>query len=65
MANFQAEQLRDIDVQGMGVRLRANLLAEVRAAMVRARLDPEQITGRQEQLESLLAGANLTNVALR
>jgi hypothetical protein len=65
VADFQAAQLRDIDVRGMGVRLRADLLSEARAAMERSKLSAGEIDARREQLERLLAGLNLTNVALQ
>jgi eukaryotic-like serine/threonine-protein kinase len=65
VAEFQSAQLSDIDVPGMGVRLRADLLTEARAAMEHAKLDESQIASRSAELEKLLAGANLTNVALK
>jgi len=65
VADFQASQLRDVDVQGMGARMRQDLLAEARAAMKRAKLDPSDIEARGAQFEELLAGVNMTNVILK
>jgi tetratricopeptide (TPR) repeat protein len=56
VAEFQASQLRDLDPQVMGARLRDDLLAGLRAAPD----SPERT-----QLAGLLAAVNLTDVALR
>lgn len=65
IAEFQAAQLRDVDAARMGVGLRADLLAEVGAAMQRRHQSDQEIAAGQAQLDELLAGANLTNMALR
>jgi serine/threonine protein kinase/tetratricopeptide (TPR) repeat protein len=58
VAEFQAAQLRDLDPQLMGALLREDLLAGVRD-------DPPGSEARRAQLSALLAGVNLTDVALR
>ncbi len=65
VADFQASQLRDIDVELMAVGMREDLLTEVREAMERAGLDEAAAAERVGELEELLAGANLTDVALK
>ncbi len=65
VAEFQASQLGDIDVELMAVRMREDLLTEARAAMERAGLDEASAAERAGEMEELLAGANLTNVALK
>src|SRR5207302_738434 len=60
-----AEQLRGIDVQEMGNRLLKDLLGAARASMRQAKLEPAEIKQRRRQLEALLAGVNLTDVALK
>ncbi|HET9185343.1 MAG TPA: tetratricopeptide repeat protein, partial [Solirubrobacterales bacterium] len=58
VAEFQAAQLRDLDPQLMGALLRDDLLAALRA-------DSPEAQRQHDQLADLLAGINLTDVALR
>lgn len=64
VARFQAAQLSGIDAASMAEELRQGLVAEVRAAHSRAGLDPAAIESRVQELEALIAEANLTNVAV-
>ncbi|MBL8878007.1 MAG: tetratricopeptide repeat protein [Phycisphaerales bacterium] len=64
VADFQAEQLSDIDARKMGAEMRAKLLEEARLAMERSALDDDEVESRTAQLDELLAGVNLTNIAL-
>lgn len=65
VAQFQAAELRGIDPETMGRRLRDDLLAEARLGMERQRIPVDQIEQKQAQLSRLLADANPTNVALK
>ncbi len=64
VASFQQEQLSGIDAQTMGVRLRAALLENARAAAERSKLPPEEMNERMEELERLIAGSDFTGMAL-
>ena len=64
VAEFQAKQLSEIDVPLMGVRLRNDLLAEVRAAMERVGADKTVVDKRISTFEGLLPGVNFTDLAL-
>jgi serine/threonine protein kinase/Tfp pilus assembly protein PilF len=64
VSDFQASRLRDIDIELMAVRMREDLLAESRNAMKRAGYDEAAAAQRAGELDELLAGVNLTNVAL-
>ena len=64
VADFQARQLSGIDVSLMGIRLRKELLASVRAASERAQQSDQATEERVAQLEKLIAGADLTGVSL-
>ena len=63
VASFQAEQLSGIDVPLMGVRLREDLIENVRSASDRAQLTPEQAGVRIREAEALLAGIDFTGMA--
>src|SRR5262249_37511139 len=65
VAEFQAAQLKDIDVEAMGKRIRQDLLVDASGGLKRAGASTEDITAKQEQLSRLLADANPTNVALK
>ena len=62
VSEFQASQLSGIDVPLMATRLRKDVLDEARNAWDAAKVDASEIEDRVEQLESLLAGANFTDV---
>ena len=64
VADFQARQLSGIDVSLMGIRLRKELLASVRAASERAQQSDEATEERIAQLEKIIAGADFTSVSL-
>ncbi|MCA8978859.1 MAG: serine/threonine protein kinase [Planctomycetes bacterium] len=65
VVEFQAGQLRGIDVELMGARLRDELLAEVRAAARAARLDASETEDRATEFERLLAGVDFTGISLK
>jgi serine/threonine protein kinase len=65
VSEFQTSMLTGIDVELMGLRLREDVLTEARAAMERSQLAQEEIDRRLDQVDSLLAGTNFTNVAVR
>ena len=64
VADFQGQMLSDIDPQAMGLKLRADLLAKSRAAAGRSGHTPEEIDTRVKELEGLVAGIDLTGLAL-
>jgi eukaryotic-like serine/threonine-protein kinase len=64
IAEFQASQLKGINVALMGSGLHDEVLADARASMERAQIPADQIRARQEQLAQLLGDVNMTNVAL-
>jgi serine/threonine protein kinase/tetratricopeptide (TPR) repeat protein len=64
VAAFQQEQLSNIDTQTMGMRLRADLLAEARAVAKRS-LPEQDVAARIADLEAMLAGSNFTGIAQR
>lgn len=64
VARFQEEQLTGIDVPGMGIQLRADLLERAKAAAERSQTTPAAIGERLESLETLLAGTDFTGLAL-
>jgi len=63
VAAFQDEHLSGIDVQTMGVRLRAGVLQKARAATVRSR-PADAVDARVGELEELMAGSDFTGLAL-
>jgi eukaryotic-like serine/threonine-protein kinase len=65
VAEFQASQLADIDVQTVGVRLRAGLLGKTREALERRGLESEQAEAELENLQRTIAGVNFTDAALK
>ncbi|MEM7229593.1 MAG: serine/threonine-protein kinase [Planctomycetota bacterium] len=64
VVEFQAEQLSTIDVPLMGSRLRERVLAEAEASMLRSGASQEVLATQMASLDTLLAGANFTDVAL-
>jgi len=62
---FQAAQLKDIDAEKMGLKLRDDLLAAARNSMEREKRSSEEITAAQEQFKRLLGDVNLTDLALK
>jgi len=65
VAEFQAAQLRGIDPEVMGRRLRELVIADAAAGLVREGAAPEEVTASTARLRDLLSRANPTNVALR
>ncbi len=65
IADFQASQLRGVDLRVMGNRLRDDLLASARQGMARAKLPESEIESRQAQLAALMSDANLADVSRR
>ena len=65
VAKFQEAQLSGIDVQTMGLRLRAGLLKNARTAAERLKLAPEALNARIAELEMLIAGSDFTGLALQ
>jgi serine/threonine protein kinase/tetratricopeptide (TPR) repeat protein len=65
ISEFQASQLRGIDVEQMGERLRGDLLAGVKESGERTGLTAAQIQDQQAQLAALLGNASLTGIALK
>jgi serine/threonine protein kinase/Tfp pilus assembly protein PilF len=63
LAAFQSGLLNGIDVVLMGMRLRQDLLDEVRAAMKASGADDVVIEERAAQLEELIAGTDFTSIA--
>ena len=64
VADFQASQLSEIDVEKMGLDMRNGLLEEARIALGRSKLNGEDTKKRIEELNQRLAGTNFTNIAL-
>jgi len=62
VAKFQEEQLTELDVPLMGLRLRDGLLEKARLAAERSGV--ENVDGRVRELEGMLAGADFTGLAL-
>ncbi len=65
VADFQASQLRGVDLRAMASRLREDLLASARRGTARARLGESEIEQRQAQLAALVGDANLVDVSRR
>jgi serine/threonine protein kinase/tetratricopeptide (TPR) repeat protein len=65
VAQFQASQLKDIDVPLMGQRLKDSLIADLKTGMSLTGAPPEAISQKQDELTKALGGANMTNIALR
>ena len=65
VATFQNEQLHDIDVPLMGMRIREDLLDKVRNAAARERLAPNEVDERIAEVEKLIAGSDFTGLALQ
>ncbi len=63
VALFEAERLRQIDVEAMGRRILADLLEDAQRGMLRANVTPEKFAERRAHLEELLADVNATNIA--
>lgn len=63
VALFEAERLRQIDVEAMGRRILADLLVDAEQGMRRASVSPEEFAERRARLEALLADVNATNIA--
>lgn len=64
VADFQGSQLKDIDAELMGTRLRQDLLDRARAGTLAAGRDEAAATERVATLEQALAGVNFTDAAL-
>ena len=64
VADFQQAQLSEIDTHSMALALRASLLGTVEAAQRRRGLPSAEIAANVARMTELLAGANLTDVAL-
>ncbi len=64
VADFQAEQLSELDAELMGSRLGEDLLAEAKLSMEREGLDAAAVAGALSEFEDLLSRLNLTNVSL-
>ncbi len=65
IAQFQATQLKDIDVALMGSRLKEELLADVKSSMSLTGAPAEAVLQKQDELSKTLASVNMTNVALQ
>jgi non-specific serine/threonine protein kinase/serine/threonine-protein kinase len=65
LADAQKRMLQDVDPRAMGAGLREDVAMEARAAWERSGVGAEEVAARVEQLESLLADANFTNVGVR
>lgn len=63
VTQFQASQLKDIELSGMGDSLREGVALQVRAAMERDGAEDATIDAHLAQLDELLQGANFTNLA--
>ncbi len=63
VAEFQEEQLSDIDARAMGARLRAELLKKTRAAAERTNLPPDVVNTRVAELDRLIADSDFTGIA--
>lgn len=65
VAEYQAAQLRGIDVAQMGARLREDLVERTRHSLAqRQQSDPERSSQDLEELKRILGGVNFTDVAL-
>jgi len=64
VTKFQEQQLSGIDVQAMGIRLRAGLMADAKAAWQRMNLADGAIEQRALELERLPTGSDFTSLAL-
>jgi tetratricopeptide (TPR) repeat protein/tRNA A-37 threonylcarbamoyl transferase component Bud32 len=62
IAGFQASMLTGIDVDRMGRQLRESVRDEARRAL--ERIDPAEVDARVDELNEILAGVNMTNVAV-
>ncbi len=65
VAEFQAAQLRGIDAEVMGRRLRELMIADAAAGLAREGRTPAEIGDATARLRDLLARANPTNIALK
>jgi len=64
VGDFQAEMLSGLDVRQMGLTLRDAFLEEAKANWRRSKLSEPEVTKREAELQSLLAGLNPTNPAI-
>lgn len=60
---FQAQQMREVEVQWMGIGMRRRVLEQARAALDRADLEPPDQEKQLAELERLLSGVNFTTLA--
>jgi serine/threonine protein kinase/tetratricopeptide (TPR) repeat protein len=64
-ADFQVKQMQSIDSVAMGLSLRSALIEAVQTQVPERGGDPATAAQRRQQLENLLKGVNLTDLALR
>jgi non-specific serine/threonine protein kinase/serine/threonine-protein kinase len=65
VGDFQAEMLSGLDVHKMGMTIRDAFVDEAVATWRRSNLGEEEVSRRRAELESLLAGINPTNPAIK
>ncbi len=64
VSDFQASQLSGVDAERMAIQIRHGLLDRAKIAYERAKFTDDEVNDRLARLESLMAGADFTGLAL-